>query len=254
MMDVRHEGARAAEEARAADQGTMDAAESAGMAREEMMALLAGRSATYGLLSRLYLEEIDQELLDELHGRLYPVETGDARMDRGYLALATFLSNLWAESVSELKVDYARCFLGHGVDGFSAAYPYESVYTSPKRLMMQKARDEVLALFAGQGIARTEAWKEGEDHVALELEFQRSLGDRAIEAVREGDRRRARRLLVTQQTFLRDHLLNWTPMLTADMRLRAQTKLYQGLADLTDGFLAVDEGFLDDMLPLLDGE
>ena len=47
----------------------------------ELVEVLGQRSATYALLSRLYLREVDQELLDELHGMLYPVETGDAAMD-----------------------------------------------------------------------------------------------------------------------------------------------------------------------------
>lgn len=217
---------------------------------EEVQAMLASRSATYGLLARLHLKEIDEDLLEELHGRLYPVDTGNAAMDEGYRYVATFLSNLWAESVSELKVDYARCFLGHGVDGYSAAYPYESVYTSPKRLMMDKARSEVLAIFAANGVSRSDTWKEGEDHIALELDFQRILSDRAAEAVAVGDWARVGQLLETQRAFLHEHLLNWAPMLTADMRAYAQTKLYQGLARLTEGFLAVDAAFLDDMIEL----
>lgn len=228
------------------ENGGIAAAEALGA--EEAQVMLASRSATYGLLARLYLKEIDEALLEELHDRLYPVDTGNAAMDEGYLLVATFLSNLWAESISELKVDYARCFLGHGVDGYSAAYPYESVYTSPKRLMMDKARSEVLAVYAANGITRSDTWKEGEDHIALELDFQRILGDRAAEALAEGDWSRARRLLETQRAFLSEHLLNWAPMLTADMRAYAQTKLYQGLACLTEGFLAVDAAFLDDMI------
>ena len=46
--------------------------------------------------------------------------------------------------MTELAIDYVRTFIGHGVNGYSAAYPYESVYTSERRLMMQEARAEVL--------------------------------------------------------------------------------------------------------------
>ena len=45
-----------------------------------------------------------------------------------------------------------RAFIGHGIDAYSAAYPFESVYTSPKRLMMQEARDEVLAVYRSEGL------------------------------------------------------------------------------------------------------
>ena len=57
-----------------------------------------------------------------------------------------YLSQADGTVLTELAVDYVRAFIGSGNDGFSAAYPYESVYTSPKRLMMQDARDEVRAV------------------------------------------------------------------------------------------------------------
>ena len=121
-------------------------------ADEELACLMDQRANTYMLLSRLYLKEIDDALLHELHDMLFPTSTGDGDVDEGYLLIATYLSNLWTESLTELAVDYARSFLGNGVDAFAAAYPYESVYTSEKRLLMQDARDEVLAIYRSFGI------------------------------------------------------------------------------------------------------
>ena len=43
-------------------------------------------------------------------------------------------------------------------------------------------------------------------------------------------------------------MASWTPMMTVDMRRLAKTKFYLGLADLTDGFLAEDEAFLNEVL------
>ncbi|MDR3052828.1 MAG: molecular chaperone TorD family protein [Coriobacteriales bacterium] len=218
------------------------------VAVSELLAVLSQRSATYTLLSRLYRQEIDQALLDELHGMLYPAKTGDDNLDTGYLFIATFLSNLWSGSLQDLKIDFARCFLGHGVDSYSAAYPYESVYTSPKRLMMQHARDEVLALYRAQGIEKTPDWKEGEDSLALELQFERILGDRTIEALLAGDQAKAEALLQAQFDFQRDHLISWVPLLVRDMKRFAETKLYLGLAYLTEGFLQTDYQFLKDLV------
>lgn len=210
----------------------------------DIIELLAHRSATYALLSRLYREEIDETLLEELHGMLYPVDAGDPDLNRGYLLLATFLSNLWSGSIKELKVDYARCFLGHGVDGYSAAYPYESVYTSEKRLLMQDARDEVLAIYRKNGIGKSSDWNEGEDHIALELEFESLLSSRTAELLKAGDEEKASRLIAEQRSFLEEHLLPWAPMMTSDLKQLANTKLYLGLAHLTDGFLRTDSEFL----------
>lgn len=214
----------------------------------EFITLNEQRAATYGLLSRLYRVEIDQELLDELHGMRFPASTGNADVDEGYRRMAKFLSNVWDNSVTDLAVDYVRVFIGHGVDAFSAAYPFESVYTSEKRLLMQEARDEVLAIYRAAGLDKKDSWKEGEDHVALELEFEQILIGRTVDALRRGDEDEAAALLTTQKNFLEDHLASWVPMMTADMKRFAKTDLYQGLAYLTDGFLATDQAFLEDVL------
>ena len=145
-------------------------------------------------------------------------------------------------------VDYVRVFIGHGIDAFSAAYPFESVYTSEKRLLMQEARDEVLAIYRSAGLDKQDTWKEGEDHIALELEFEQIMATRTVEALRKGDEDEAVALLTTQKNFLEDHLAAWAPMMTSDMKRFAQTDLYRGLAYLTDGFLQTDQTFLDDVL------
>lgn len=222
------------------------AAEQASM--DELIKLIEQRAATYGLLSRLFRVEVDQQLLDELHGMRFPASTGNTDVDEGYLRLAKYLSNTWENSLTDLAVDYTRVFIGHGVDAYSAAYPFESVYTSEKRLLMQEARDEVLAIYRSAGLDKQDTWKEGEDHIALELEFEQIMATRTVEALRKGDEDEAVALLTTQKNFLEDHLAAWAPMMTSDMKRFAQTDFYRGLAYLTDGFLQTDQTFLDDVL------
>ena len=130
---------------------------------------------------------------------------------------------------------------------YSAAYPFESVYTSPKRLMMQEARDEVLAVYRSEGLDKLPTWKESEDHLALELEFMAVLGDRIVAAAEAGNEDEAERLLATQRNFLEDHLASWVPLMTADLRRFAQCGLYRGLASLTDGFIQVEQEFFDEI-------
>jgi len=178
----------------------------------------------------------------------FPAATGNSQVDEGYRLIATFLSNTWGNTITDLAIDYVRTFIGHGVDAFSAAYPYESVYTSEKRLMMQDARDEVLAIYRSQGLDKQETWKEAEDHLALELEFMQILANRTVDALKAGDEDAAIELLTTQKNFLEDHLMAWVPMMTSDMRRFAKTDLYRGLASLTDGFMTVDFEFLQDLL------
>ncbi len=209
---------------------------------------LRGRAATYAMLSRLFRTEVDQELLDTLMGMHFPTNTGNAQVDRGYAMIVDYLNRADANVLTDLAVDYVRSFIGSGNDGFSAAYPFESVYTSPKRLMMQDARDEVLALYRAAGLGKSDTWKEGEDHIALELEYLQVLGTRALEAWERGDETECECNLLSQRNFLSDHLMAWYPMMAGDMMKFPKTSFYQGLGVLTTGFLANEREFLDDVL------
>ena len=221
------------------------------MSHEQEISLaevLRGRWATYQFLSRLFRQEVDQELYDTLVSMRFPANTGSALVDEGYRMICDYLSHADGAVLTELAVDYVRAFIGSGNDGFSAAYPYESVYTSPKRLMMQDARDEVLVLYRAAGLDKQESWKEGEDHIALELEFEQILGERALEALERGDEEACRALLLSQRNFLEDHLLAWYPMMAADLQKFPKTDFYRGLGKLTDGFLHNDLEFLNEVL------
>jgi putative dimethyl sulfoxide reductase chaperone len=224
------------------------------MGVEDLIAINEGRAATYGFLAQLYREECSQELIDELHGLHYRVSTGNENMDRGHKLIATWLSGLWEDSATELSADFSRTFFGHGYSGHSAAYPFESVYASEKRLLMQGARDEILALYRAEGLDKQDSWKEGEDHIALEMEYMQVLINRTVEALRDGRDDDAFHYVKKQYNFVEDHLGAWAPLLTEQMRGFCHTKFYEGLAYMTDGFLEVDVELMEDMLSAGDDE
>ena len=210
--------------------------------------VLRGRMATYQFLSRLFRVEVDQELLDTLMTMKFPANTGNELVDEGYRLMCSYLGKADAAVLTDLAVDYVRAFIGSGNDGFSAAYPYESVYTSPKRLMMQDARDEVLVLYHAAGLDKQESWKEGEDHIALELEFEQILIERALTALEQGEDETCLNLLLQQRNFLEDHLLAWYPMMAHDLQKFPNTDFYRGLGKLTSGYLRNDFEFLTEVL------
>ena len=150
--------------------------------------------------------------------------------------------------LTELAVDYVRAFIGSGNDGFSAAYPYESVYTSEGGLMMQEAYAEVLHVYRNAGFAKNPGFKEPEDHLAVELAFMALLCGRAVEALRAGDEAGAERQLRAQREFLCDHLLNWIDRFTADVRKAAEDGFYFDLATFTEDFLTADAAELAEVL------
>lgn len=215
---------------------------------QDLADLMKNRASTYAFIARLFRKEIDSDLLEDMTSMRFPLHSGNNNIDKGYWLIATYLSNIWDNSLTDLAVDYTRTFIGHGNDAYSAAYPFESVYTSEKRLLMQTARDEVLAIYRSEGLDKQSSWKESEDHIAVELEFIEILCQRTEEALRNADQDRALQLLTTQRNFLSDHLVAWVPMLTKDMKKFAKTDMYQGLAYLTEGFLETDHAFLQQIL------
>lgn len=212
-----------------------------------LVELMNARARSYGMLARLFREEVDLPTLRELQQMRFPQATGNAAADEGYHQLFDYLKRAWDDSVTELAIDYVSTFIGHGVNGYSAAYPYESVYTSERRLLMQEARAEVLATLRENELKRGN-WNEAEDHIALELEFMQRLSLRVLEALSDGAEDEAVAYLRISYDFLENHLMNWVPMLVADMRLHARTLFYQGLGQLTLGALREDEAVLRELL------
>ena len=47
---------------------------------------------------------------------------------------------------------------------------------------------------------------------------------------------------------MEEHLLNWMPMLTADMRKFSRTNFYKGLATLSLAYVQEDATLLDELL------
>lgn len=217
---------------------------------KELATLMLRRASTYSLLSRLYRVEVDKELLDSMRKMSFelPLDPELDDMREGYCLWQEYLAKTNDQTLTNLAVDYVRAFIGAGKSAKEVAYPYESVYTSPDRLLMQEARDEVLSLYRAEEISRGESFKEPEDHIAFELEFMTVLCERAATPLREGDAGHALGYLKKQRLFLTEHLLNWTPVFCGDVVKFAREDLYRGLAMITKGYLRLEEQLLQDVI------
>ena len=242
-----------AEEVNAVTQSAVaqGAATGAALSEEDRAALVglnAQRENMYGLLSRMYKVEVDADFYDGLCKAAFPCGTGNDDVDAGYRRIALYCASHRDDALLDLARDYARVFIGHGNNAYAAAYPFESVYTSEKRLLMQEARDEILQVYRKGGLKVDASWEDPEDHIALELEYMQVMARRTREALEAGDDGRALELLDEQRAFLLRHLVSWTPLLVKDMERIAQTDFYQGLALLTRGLLAQDREFLNSVV------
>lgn len=214
-------------------------------AHEELVSLLAQQAAGYELLGRLFQREVDVELLRSLCEGRYPAHTGNDHLDEGYRGLVVFLNHRGERTGTELNVDYLHVFIGNTQDASHVAYPYESVYTSPDHLLMQDARDAVLAAYRSEMITLVNEHNEPEDHMGFELAFCAVLLRRAVEALTAGNTARAIELVEKERTFVRDHLGVWVPEFASDVKRIAQTGFYRALADILLGYLEVDAATME---------
>ena len=222
-------------------------AEQESTVQQDLAKLMESRVSMYSMLAQLFQKEVSTEQLHELQRMNFPTGTGNTLVDEGYRDMYDYLKLAWDQSVDELKVDYARTFIGHGSNGYSAAYLYESVYTSGRRLLAREARGEVLAAYRENGLKKGK-WNDMEDHLGLMLEFMQVLASRSCEALQAQDYARFDELLEKQHDFVQNHLLNWLPMMLDDVLRFAQTSFYQGLAKLVLGYAEVDEELLRELV------
>lgn len=201
------------------------------------------RGGMYGLLSRLYRVEADQQLIDQIAQTDLTAYLDETGMKDGYELLARYVQK--GADLEELAIDYAKIFLGFGPKKNEGAFPYESVYTSVRALLMQEARDEVVALYRQENLMRDPGATEPEDHIAFELMFMAYLSQKAAEAIEAGQLETAADCEQKQKDFLQNHLLNWVPRFCKETERISDTGFYKGAARLTAGFLNLDSELLE---------
>lgn len=203
------------------------------------------RAATYALLARLFREEIDENLLLELKKQKFNTAELNETSCMGAKLMDAYLETADDKSKTELAVDYARLFLIREKNTQVAAYPFESVYTSEKKTVMGNARDSAMKLYRDHGFKMDDKCRLAEDHIAIELEFEKELSLRIAKSEHDDGQSQTLGLINDQEVFLDQHLLNWVPTLAQVMSDIARTDFYKGLAWYTLGFLQNDKVYLN---------
>lgn len=179
------------------------------------------------LLSSMYLCKPSREALENWKTAL----SGDVSLFLDELKKAINEIDITSDTeLEELLWEYTRLFIGPYK---LPCPPWESVYTSPKRLMMQDAAGQVRELYAEAGLTiNTDDVMP--DHIGVELNFLAVLLQRthSVSGDKEEQVKRTGKLL-------NDHLLKWTPKFTQDMEDAAETPFFRALARTTRQVLDV---------------
>lgn len=196
------------------------------------------RAAFYRFLASIFLYELTPAQIEEL-ARL-EVPAGDDHICTGYATIHEYLRHRDSGTRQKLAVDYARVFLGAGNYETITAPPYESVYTSPERILMQEARDGAVKHYRRQGLRLPEDNTTPEDHAGFELQFMAELIERTSKAASEGDDARFAELVAEQRAFYDEHMANWMGAFADDIDEHCRTDFYHGIAELLRGLLEVE--------------
>jgi len=214
----------------------------------EYKEILNQRENMYRFLSKLFKDEVDENLFEIMKDMSVP-EDIDEVIAEGYELMMKFIESDTLDPISDLAVDYAKLFYGAGiVDARLAAYPYESVYTSERRLTMQDARDDMFKLLQNKDLGVQKGFDIPEDHLFIQLELMAFMCKETLNSIEDNETETAQRLIEDQQDFIKDHLMNWVPNLSEDIHKFALTDFYRGLATVTERFIKMDLTFIEDFM------
>ena len=203
---------------------------------------IESRIALYALISRLMLIEVDEKLLEQIEGdegllELFPnYKSWDKRDEFDTKRLIEEYYN----------VDFTSLFLMHLV-------PYESFYTRDDQMIESGGDNPVLELYNALDfrVELTKARVVSADHIGIELEFMYMLCVAMQKALEADDLEGVCELLSVQKGFLKDHLLEWSPLFLINMKRESRTPLYHDGAELTLEFMLSDYEYINEKISQL---
>ena len=228
-----------------------------GMSRlANLVAINRNRDAIYLFLSKAQEVELTGEQIDAMrkgNGPLVDPRSleglNNSDIKDGLELLSRAVAAMKGRKLEDVQVELATDFAGVflGIRHEVVPHPSESAYSNSGRLVYQKERDEVMAMYREAGLDKVSDFTEPEDHVALELGFMARLARETASALEANRINEARRYLELQKRFLNKHLMKWVPRLCADVLKAAASEFYQGVALVTRGYVSEDASTVEDL-------
>jgi len=192
------------------------------------------RSKIYRLLKNVFLKPPSHDLLDYLR------EHNGVGESAGNQDIAKGLELLrkGADCDSEkLALEHTRLFIG---PYRLPAPPYESVYRTDDRLVMQQPTIDVRKAYLQAGLEVKGIYTSPDDHISAELEFMEYLCDKTASSLKTQNAREAMKHIELQRKFLEEHLNKWVPAFSEDIIKNTKQDFYRGAALLLRGFISLE--------------
>jgi TorA maturation chaperone TorD len=193
------------------------------------------RAEMYSILSRLLLQEVDDDTLKYL---------------KSLSTLLELFPNLeeWKPWSEEQNRDLANRFLNVDFTDISLLHlvPYETFYTRDDQMVETGGANPVTDFYHKFGfkVEFDKARVVSSDHIGVELEFMSKLVSSEIEALKNGDEVGEKLARDSQRDFYTKHIINWMALYLINMKYEARTPFYHDLAETTLAFILEDGEFL----------
>jgi len=206
---------------------------------EDRVVETQARINMYGLLSRLLIEELDEETLRKIKETpeildLFP-NTKEWQL---------FWEKEPKQLIEEdLNVDFTSIFILN-------VYPYESVFLNDEGYINPSITNPTLQFYLEHGyeidLNKTRALSP--DHLAVELEFMMNLIQEELNAFAREDYKEEKRYLNLEKEFMEKHLLQWAPIYFMAARDMAETPFYYDVCQLALEFILSDYEYIEERL------
>ncbi|MGC9120881.1 MAG: TorD/DmsD family molecular chaperone [Sulfurihydrogenibium sp.] len=202
---------------------------------DEKIAENQARINMYSFLSRLFVEEVDEELLNKIKNTPELLELFPNTKD-WELFNTKPLKQLIDE---ELNVDYTTIFILN-------VYPYESVFMNDEGHINPTPTNPTLQFYLENGyeVDLNKTRVLSPDHLAIELEFMITLIKEQLTAYSINNQEEERKYLDLQKRFMENHILQWMPIYLLAARDMAETPFYYDLCQTALEFIMTDYEYI----------
>jgi len=221
----------------------------------ELANIHKGRNVAFNVFSKVFMDIPSQEAdlffgVTAKHIETIAMSSCNSDMHNGAGLLKTVFGTRDYESadLEPTRLDRSRDFTK--LFALNTVSLYESVYTSPEKMMKQDSWSAVKVFYYSNFFKRIDGDKTVEDHLSLELQFMGLLSKNIAECLENGKLDAAETIMNTQSDFYNNHLLRWAPELCGKVIAEAEvlhTLFYPAYAYMLRGFLAEDSSFLAEL-------
>jgi TorA maturation chaperone TorD len=198
-----------------------------------------GRINMYAFISRLLIEEVDENLLEKIKNNPDLLELFPNTKDWEF-----FKTKSTKELIDEdLNVDYTTVFILN-------AYPYESVFMNDEGHINPTPTNPTLQFYFEHGyeIDLNKTRVLSPDHIAVELEFMITLIQEQLKAYSMNDQEGEKKTLNLQKEFMENHILQWAPIYLMAARDMSETPFYYDVCQLALDFIMTDYEYILEQL------